>query len=62
MMMKSVFWWRKPEYPEEIELISASAIHGGAIRDMICRIHTADFIMYTYRGDATLTMALYGAL
>ena len=27
MMMKSVFWWRKPEYPEETNILAAFIIY-----------------------------------
>ena len=33
MMMKSVFWWRKPEYPEETGGMPDILTNSGNIRD-----------------------------
>ena len=34
MMMKSVFWWRKPEYPEETtDRLSWSDCHGVTVME-----------------------------
>ena len=44
-----------------MRILSASAIHGGAIRCPVWNTsHTADFIIHV-RGDATLTIGPYGS-
>ena len=44
-----------------MRILSASAIHGGAIRCLVWNTsHTADFMIHV-RGDATLTIRSYGS-
>ena len=44
-----------------MRFLSASAIHGGAIRCPVWNIsHTADFMIHV-RGDTTLTIGPYGS-
>ena len=44
-----------------MRILSASAIHGGAIRCPVWNTsHTADFMIHV-RGDATLTIGPYGS-
>ena len=44
-----------------MRILSASAIHGGAIRCPVWNTsHTADFMIHV-RGDATLTIGSYGS-
>ena len=35
MMMKSVFWWRKPEYPKETTDLRQVAFKGGSLWDVL---------------------------
>ena len=43
-----------------IRILSASAIHAGAIRCPVWTSHTADFMIHV-RVDATLTIGSYGS-